>query len=159
MRRILRSQIYTSLRVWLHTHDFGTQFIRAQTYEYSYVCARMNVYKDHAHWHPIHIRENLCIHKHSHKHHGWSGQGLQHLLGATKRAFSFSYIFWNLDHHQRFPPKSTEIWRYRKDRFCVLKFPSSPLQWTCGTVCRICIYDSSWNDAQPWWWRSRSQVW
>jgi len=25
--------------------------------------------------------------------HGWRGMGLQHLLGATKRAFSFFYIF------------------------------------------------------------------
>jgi len=30
--------------------------------------------------------------------HRWSGKGSQHLLGATKRAFSFFYIFWNLDY-------------------------------------------------------------
>jgi len=58
--------------------------------------------------------------------HEWSGEGLQHLLGATKRAFSviwfrlfnlgifdFSKIFWNSDYRQRFPLKSTDIWRYR----------------------------------------------
>ena len=32
-------------------------------------------------------------------------------------------IFWNSDHRQSFPLKSTEIWRYRKHRFCVLKIP------------------------------------
>ena len=42
VRRILRFHIYTSFCVWLHVHDFGIRFIRAQTYEYSYVCACMN---------------------------------------------------------------------------------------------------------------------
>jgi hypothetical protein len=35
--------------------------------------------------------------------HGWSGKGLQHLLGATKRAFSLFDIFWNSDYRQRIP--------------------------------------------------------
>jgi len=44
-------------------------------------------------------------------------------------------IFWNSDCRQRFPLKSTEVWKYRKHRFCVLKwalqFPS-PLHSTGG---------------------------
>jgi len=63
----------------------------------------------------------------SHINHCWRGKDLQHLLGAGKRAFSFFYIFWNSDYRQRFPLKSTEIWRSRKHQFCVLKFPLSPL--------------------------------
>jgi len=67
--------------------------------------------------------------------HEWSGEGLQHLLGATKREFSaryfmslcfgicnFSKIFWTSDYRQRFPFKSTDIWRYRIQPFCVLSF-------------------------------------
>ena len=54
--------------------------------------------------------------------HEWSGEGLQHLLGATKRAFSarqfeslclgicnLSNIFWDSDYRQGFPYKSTYI--------------------------------------------------
>jgi len=74
---------------------------------------------------PLHPWIHTCIH-------GWSGKGLQHLLGATKRAFSFFYVFWNSDYRQRFPLKSTEIWRYRKHLFYVLKFPLSPLHYTRG---------------------------
>jgi len=66
--------------------------------------------------------------------HGWSGKGLQHLLGATKCVFSFFYIFWNSDYRQRFPRQSTDIWRDRKHRFCVLKFPLSPLHSTRGYI-------------------------
>jgi len=82
--------------------------------------------------------------------HAYRGKGLQHLLGATKRVFSLINIFWNLDHslardshsifwnlrdsdyRQRCPLKSTEIRRYRKQRFGVLKFPLSPLPSTHG---------------------------
>jgi len=64
----------------------------------------------------------------------WRGKALQHLLGATKRAFWFFYIFWNSDFRQRFPLKSTEIRRSRKHRFCVLKFPVSPLRSTRGWI-------------------------
>jgi len=35
--------------------------------------------------------------------HGWSGKGLQHMLGATKRAFTFFHIFGNSDNRLRFP--------------------------------------------------------
>ena len=38
-------------------------------------------------------------------HRACRGQGLQHLLGATKRAFLLFYIFWNSDYRQRFPLK------------------------------------------------------
>jgi len=31
---------------------------------------------------------NICISIHTHTYYEWSGEGLQHLLGATKRAFS-----------------------------------------------------------------------
>ena len=41
-------------------------------------------------------------------------------------------IFWNSDFRQRFPLKSTEIWRSKKHWFCVLKFPLSPLHLTRG---------------------------
>jgi len=68
--------------------------------------------------------------------HGWSAKGLKHLLGATKRAFSFLYTFWSSDYRQRFPLKSTEIWRCRKHQFCVLKFPLSPLHSTRVNRCR-----------------------
>jgi len=67
--------------------------------------------------------------------HVWSGDGLQHLLGATKRAFSagwfgsfclgfchFSEIFWNSDYRQRIPLKSTDIWKSRIHTLCVLSF-------------------------------------
>jgi len=33
----------------------------------------------------------------------------------------------NSNNRQRFPLKLTEIWSYRKHRFCVLKFPLGPL--------------------------------
>ena len=60
-------------------------------------------------------------------------KGLQNLLIATKRAIPLFYIFSNSDCRQRFPLKSTEIWRYRQRRFGVLlKFPVSPLHSTCG---------------------------
>jgi len=39
-----------------------------------------------------HIRTHAC-----------RGKGLQYLLGATKRAFSLFYIFWNSEYRQRFP--------------------------------------------------------
>ena len=58
--------------------------------------------------------------------HACRGKGLQHVLGATKRAFSlFIYsetrniardsrsLFWNSDYRYRFPLKSTEICSYR----------------------------------------------
>jgi len=35
--------------------------------------------------------------------HGWRGKSLQHLQDATQRAFSFLYIFCDLDSRQRFP--------------------------------------------------------
>jgi len=60
----------------------------------------------------------------------WSGKGLQNLRAATKHAFSFFYKFWDSDYRQRFPLESTEIWRYRKHRFSVLKFPLGPLHST-----------------------------
>jgi len=71
----------------------------------------------------------VCIHT-------CRGKGWQHLLGATKRAFSLFYIFWNLDYRQRFPLKSTELWKYRIQLFGVLKFPLSPLHSTHGWVQR-----------------------
>jgi len=50
-------------------------------------------------------------------------------------------IFWNSDFRQRFPLKSTEIWRSKKHRFCVLKFPLSPLHLTRGYTYRcICSF-------------------
>ena len=64
--------------------------------------------------------------------HACKGKGLQHLLGATKRAFSLFYIFWNSDYRQRFPLKSTGIWRYRILPFGVLRIPLSPLHSTRG---------------------------
>jgi len=65
--------------------------------------------------------------------HEWSGEGLQHLLGATKHTFSaiqfrptgsfkFSKIFWNSDYRQNIPFKSTDISRYRIQPFCILSF-------------------------------------
>jgi len=71
--------------------------------------------------------------------HRRSGKASQHLLGATMCAFSFFYIFWNSDYRQRFPLKSTEIWRSRKHWFCVLKFPRNPLHSTRGALkwCRV----------------------
>jgi len=67
--------------------------------------------------------------------HEWGGESLQHLLGATKRAFSArwfmslcfgicnsSKIFWNSDYRQRFPVKSIDIGRYRIQPFCVFSF-------------------------------------
>ena len=57
----------------------------------------------------------------------WSVQVWVNLL-----AFYFFYIFWISDYRQRFPLKSTEIWRYRIHRFGVLKFPLSPLHSTYG---------------------------
>jgi len=79
--------------------------------------------------------------------HACWGKGLQHLLGATKRTFSLFYIFWNSDYRQRFPLKSTESSRYRKQRFGVLKFPWSPLHSTRGwTMSNGWIVVSHMND-------------
>jgi len=64
---------------------------------------------------------------------GWRGK--QHLLGATQHVFPFFYIFWNSDYRQRFPLKSTQIWRYKTHQFCVLKFPLSPLHYTRCVTC------------------------
>ena len=36
--------------------------------------------------------------------------------------YNFSKTFWNSDYHQRFPLKSTDIWRYRIQPFYVLSF-------------------------------------
>jgi len=74
----------------------------------------------------------ICMWDMTHLYPGSSGKGLQHLLGATKRAFFVFYIFWNSDYRQRFPQKWTWIWRYRKRRFCVFKVPLSPLHSTRG---------------------------
>ena len=47
-------------------------------------------------------------------------------------ARDFHSILWKSDYNQRFPLKSTETWKYRKYRFCVMKFPLSPLFSTHG---------------------------
>ena len=65
--------------------------------------------------------------------HACRGKVWQHLLGATKRAFSLFNIFWNSDYRQRFPLKSTEIWRYRIQPFGASKCHLSPLHSTRGT--------------------------
>ena len=45
----------------------------------------------------------MCGHTWVRDSHACTGKGLQHLLGATKRAFSLFYIFWNSDYRQWFP--------------------------------------------------------
>jgi len=66
---------------------------------------------------------------------------------ATKRAFSLFSIFWNSDYRKRFPLKSTAIWRYRKHRFCVLKYPLKNLYSTHETPQNL----ASWFEPQgPW---------
>jgi len=73
---------------------------------------------------------------------GWIGKRLQHLLGATKRAFSFFYLLWNSGYHQRFPLISTEIWRYSKQRFGVLKFALNPLCSCEELLWGVCVWES-----------------
>ena len=51
-------------------------------------------------------------------------------------------LFWNSDYRQRFPLKSNELWRYRKQGFgvTVLKFPLSPLHSTSSVLqCVQCV--------------------
>ena len=74
--------------------------------------------------------------------HACRGKGLQHLLVATKRTFSFFYILTNSDYRQRIPLKSTEIWRYRTQPCGVLKFPLSPLHST-RWMTRVTLMTSS----------------
>jgi len=81
-----------------------------------------------------------------------------HLLDTTTRAFPASWCtsfclgvchcsktFWNSDYRQRFPPKSTNFWRFRIHILCVLSFHlqfealSTP---PAGTICFyiFCMY-------------------
>ena len=69
-----------------------------------------------------HIYDNRPPNPNSWPTHLCRGKDLQHLLAATKRVFSLFYIL-KLRLSPEIPPlKSTEIWRYRKQSFGVLKF-------------------------------------
>jgi len=78
------------------------------------------------------LRVTVCQCLNSRVSHACRGKGLKHLLGATKRVFSLFYIFCNSDYRQRFPLNLNVVWRYRKQRFGVLKFLLSPLHSTRG---------------------------
>jgi len=67
--------------------------------------------------------------------------------GAIKRAFSLFSKFRNSDYRKRFPKKGTEIRRYRKHRFCVLKCLLKNLHSTHETPQNL----ASWFEPQgPW---------
>jgi len=73
-------------------------------------------------------------------------------------------LFWNSDYRQRFPLKSTGIWRYRKQPFGVLKF--SLECWTnilffCKLlllcqICHACTY--KYINIYIWWWMLLSSL-
>jgi len=70
-------------------------------------------------------------------------------------------IFWKLDYHQRFPLKSTKMWRYRKhpDWFCLLKFPLRPHHPTVGKQTRIVQLFGTKNRCWCLKWLNTQNIW
>ena len=125
--------------IWLHVYVFAIKYMvhcwsafEPGASGLPYYCTSTCV-RSWCNW-----RASCVAAKHTQKNpsiHNWSSESLQHLLDATKFAFSarqlmslcfgicnFSKIFWNSDYHQRFPIKSTDIWSYRIQPTCVLSF-------------------------------------
>jgi len=97
MRHVTFMNEASHVHVWAISHMCMSWFERTFEWGMPRVCIgpRTRTFMcDAPNIHVTHINEPT---------HGWRGKGLQHLLGVTKRAFSFFYIFWNSDYRQRFP--------------------------------------------------------
>ena len=82
--------VYACTYIYLYTYLY--------IYIYRYVYMYTYIFNGPAHALPLAVPTEETAPTHT-----WRGKGLQHLLGATKRAFSLFYIFWNSDYRQRFP--------------------------------------------------------
>jgi len=132
---------------------------------YIYICTHTYTYVIHIHTYLflypyiyIHICIYVCIHIYRYVH--TSTNGLKRSYSICKAQQSvrfphdnlvtlsfeicdFSKLFWNSDYCQIFPLKSTDIWRYRIQPFCILSFHlqfwalSTPPVGTCVVITHL----------------------